>query len=83
MSPYSKDLRLRVLAAIDRGMPIKEVAEVFKVSVPTIKRGLKKRQYPGCRDEIRAWTSFEKRSFAPTVVTISTISRNIRRLKNS
>jgi transposase len=38
MKPYSKDLRLKVLAAVDRGMLRKEVAEVFGVSVPTIKR---------------------------------------------
>jgi hypothetical protein len=29
MKPYSKDLRLRVLAAVDRGMPREEVAETF------------------------------------------------------
>jgi hypothetical protein len=32
MKPYSKDLRLRVLAAVERGMPRKEVAETFSVS---------------------------------------------------
>ncbi len=31
-SPYSQDLRDRVLAAYDRGMPTQEIAEVFKVS---------------------------------------------------
>jgi transposase len=40
MRPYSKDLRLRVLAAVDRGMPRKEVARVFGVSAPTIRRYL-------------------------------------------
>lgn len=38
MKPYSKDLRLKVLAAVDRGMPRAEAAKVFGVSVPTIKR---------------------------------------------
>jgi transposase len=38
MKPYSKDLRLKVLEAVDRGMPRREVAEVFGVSMPTIKR---------------------------------------------
>lgn len=38
MRPYSKDLRLRVLAACDRGMPREEVARVFGVSAPTIRR---------------------------------------------
>jgi transposase len=41
MKPYSKDLRLRVLAAVDRGMPKKEVARVFGVSEPTIRRYLR------------------------------------------
>lgn len=45
MSAYSKDLRLKVLAAVDRGMPRKEVAEVF-VSLATIKRWLKLRRDP-------------------------------------
>jgi transposase len=47
MKPYSKDLRIRVLAAVDRGMPREEVAESFSVSVPTIKRWLKRRRETG------------------------------------
>ena len=47
MEPYSKDLRLRVLAAVDRGMPRDEVAETFGVSKPTIRRYLKLRREPG------------------------------------
>jgi len=47
MKPYSKDLRLKVLAAVDRGMSRKEVAEVFGVSVPTIKRWLRRRRQTG------------------------------------
>jgi transposase len=42
MKPYSKDLRLRVLAAVDAGRPREEVAKTFSVSVPTIKRWLKR-----------------------------------------
>jgi transposase len=38
MKPYSKDLRTRVLDTVDGGMPREEVAQVFSVSVPTIKR---------------------------------------------
>jgi hypothetical protein len=33
----SKDLRLKTLAAIDRGIPSKEVSEFFGISRPTIK----------------------------------------------
>jgi transposase len=47
MKPYSKDLRLKVLEAVDRGMPRAEVAEVFGVSMPTIKRWLKRRRKTG------------------------------------
>src|SRR3712207_3644728 len=38
MKPYSNDLRLRVLAGVDRAVPREEVAKTFSVSVPTIKR---------------------------------------------
>jgi transposase len=47
MKPYSKDLRLRLLAAVDRGMPRKEVARVFGVSEPTIRRYLRLRRETG------------------------------------
>lgn len=42
MNAYSKDLRLRVLEAVDRGQPRKEVSELFRVSLSTIKRWVKK-----------------------------------------
>jgi transposase len=32
MKPYSKDLRVKVLAALDRGMPRKKVTRIFGVS---------------------------------------------------
>ena len=38
MKPYSKDLRIRVLAAVDSETPREEVAKTFSVSMPTIKR---------------------------------------------
>jgi transposase len=47
MKAYSKDLRLRVLAACDRGMSRREVAETFGVSISTIKRYLKLRGETG------------------------------------
>lgn len=47
MKPYSKNLRIRVLAAVDRGVPSEEVARIFSVSVPTIKRWLKRRRQTG------------------------------------
>ena len=47
MQPYSKDLRLRVLAAVDAGRPREEVAKTFSVSMPTIERWLKRRRETG------------------------------------
>ncbi len=47
MKTYSKDLRLRVLAAVDAGKPREQVAKTFSVSMPTIKRWLKRRRQTG------------------------------------
>jgi len=47
MNAYSKDLRLRVLAAVDRGMPRQDVVSTFSVSLATIKRWLKRRRETG------------------------------------
>jgi transposase len=47
MKPYSKDLRLRVLAAVDRGMPRKEVVRIFGISEPTVRRYLRLRRETG------------------------------------
>jgi transposase len=42
MNAYSKDLRLRVLAAVDRGLPRNEVVRTFGVSMATIGRYLRR-----------------------------------------
>jgi transposase len=47
MKPYAKDLRLRVLSAVDAGNPREEVARTFLVSMPTIKRWLRRRKEIG------------------------------------
>lgn len=47
MRAYSKDLRLKALGAVDRGMPRGEVARTFGVSLPSIKRWLKRRRESG------------------------------------
>ena len=47
MKAYSKDLRLKALAACDRGMPHREVARAFGLSVSTLKRYLKLRREIG------------------------------------
>jgi len=47
MNAYSKDLRLKALAAIDRGVPRREVQDLFEISRSTIKRWLKRRRLTG------------------------------------
>lgn len=47
MNAYSLDLRLKVLDAIDRGIPRKEVVRTFGVSMPTIERYLRRRRQSG------------------------------------
>jgi transposase len=47
MQAYSKDLRIRVIDAVDRGMPRTEVADQFMVSLRTIKRWLQRRRLTG------------------------------------
>jgi transposase len=47
MNAYSKDLRLKTLAAIDRGIPRKEVSKLFGVSRSTVKRWLNRRRQTG------------------------------------
>jgi transposase len=44
MEIYSKDLRIRALAAVDRGMPRREVVRIFSISLTTLKRWLKMRR---------------------------------------
>lgn len=44
---YSQDLRERVLAAVDRGLARVEVALLFHVSEPTVKRWLGLRRQSG------------------------------------
>jgi transposase len=47
MKAYSEDLRQRVLAAVERGVPRVEVADLFDVSSATIKRWLRRRRETG------------------------------------
>jgi transposase len=41
MQIYSKDLRVRAVAVVERGIPRREVAETFSVSLTTLKRWLR------------------------------------------
>jgi transposase len=47
MRAYSMDLRKRVLAAVDRGTPRKEIVRTLGVSEPTIRRYLRLRREMG------------------------------------
>jgi transposase len=44
MGIYSKELRIRALDAVDRGIPRKDVVETFSISLTTLKRWLRKRR---------------------------------------
>lgn len=46
-TPYSQDLRDRVLAASDRGMPTKQVAKMFEVSPAWVRRLKQRRRATG------------------------------------
>jgi transposase len=50
MKAYSVDLRERVVAAVERGMPRAAVAEQFRVSLRTIKRWLRRQRTTGNLD---------------------------------
>jgi transposase len=41
MNAYSKDLRLKVLAAVERGVPRREVSNLFGISLASISRYIK------------------------------------------
>jgi transposase len=41
MNAYSKDLRLKVLAAVERGIPRREVSDLLGISLATISRYVK------------------------------------------
>jgi transposase len=47
MRPYSDDLRVRVVEAVEGGMPRAAAVRVFAVSLPTIKRWLRRRRETG------------------------------------
>ena len=41
MEIYSKDLRVRAVAAVERGIPRRDVVETFSISLTTLKRWLR------------------------------------------
>src|SRR4051795_9341058 len=44
MGIYSKDLRIRAVDAVDRGIPRSDVVEIFSISLTTLKRWLRMRR---------------------------------------
>jgi transposase len=70
MNAYSRDLRLKTLAAIDRGIPRKEVQELFGISRSTIKRWLIRRHQTGGVERMKipgrpAWKGEALREWLP------------------
>ena len=47
MNAYSKDLRLRVIGAVERGFSHEEISNLFEISHSTIKRWIKRRREGG------------------------------------
>jgi transposase len=45
MGIYSKELRIRAVDAVERGIPRKDVVETFSISLTTLKRWLRKKRY--------------------------------------
>jgi transposase-like protein len=45
MGIYSKELRIRAVDAVERGIPRKDVLETFSISLTTLKRWLRKKRY--------------------------------------
>ena len=54
MKAYSKDLRLKIVDAIQRGMPKAEAARTFGVGISTVKRYATKAQRGEPLDPVRA-----------------------------
>jgi len=52
---YSVDLRLRVISAIDDGMPRKTAAQIFKVGFRTINRWVALRKKTGSLEPKKDW----------------------------
>ena len=44
MGIYSKELRIRAVDAVERGIPRKDVVKTFRISLTTLKRWLKKKR---------------------------------------
>ena len=63
MAAYSLDLRKRVAAACDRGMPVAAVAAQFEVSVAWVYRLLQRRRQTGSI-QARKQTKFRGRSLS-------------------
>jgi transposase len=73
--PYSEDLRLRVLGAIDAGMSKMTAHKTFRVSRSTIDDWLKLRQHTG---SVKANTSY-RRGKAPTIHDLPAFAEFVRR----
>ena len=52
MGIYSKDLRIRAVAAVVRGLPRREILETFSISLTTLKRSLRMMSSEGKEDDL-------------------------------
>jgi transposase len=44
MGIYSKDLRIRAVEAVERGIPRREIVKTFRISLTILKRWMKKKR---------------------------------------
>jgi transposase len=76
MNAYSKDLRLKTLAALDRGLTRTEVVQTFGISLATLKRWLKSRREG--KDLSPRHSTGRKRRIAATPEQRKTLSKQLR-----
>ena len=61
---YSQDLRDRVIAAVDGGMPVRQAAALFKVSIAYIYKALIRRRLTG-QSGVKATRGHPPRKLSP------------------
>jgi transposase len=76
MEIYSKDLRVRAVAAVERGIPRREVVETFSVSLTTLKRWLRMRR-EGKEDLSPRFSTGRKRRILATLEQKDALRRQL------
>lgn len=75
MEIYSKDLRVRAVAAVERGVPRRDVVETFSISLTTLKRWLRRKR--AGEDLSPSFSTGRKRRILATVEEKRTLWRQL------